>query len=168
MQMKRRQRARELPVCLQKTSIPNLTTIHASRNNIRFSEPQRSVRPVCQSVFTHKSTYPIGSFHYPPHHPFGSGWHHLQQSLTGASWGAGWVLTLKELRNLLPSFMYIPLVVTTLPNLSIRDMHVSLLLSTITRSRFQVLPSWCPWSFPYSFWWRSYTITGSTRVAFIP
>jgi hypothetical protein len=27
---------------------------------ISLSEPQRSVWPVCQSVFTHKSTYPIG------------------------------------------------------------------------------------------------------------
>ena len=60
MQMKRRQRAIELPACLQETSTPYLTTIHASRNNIRLSEPQRSVWPVCQSVFTHKSTYPIG------------------------------------------------------------------------------------------------------------
>ena len=60
MQMKRRQRARELPACLQEFSTPYLTTIHSSRNNIRLSEPQRSVWPVCQSVFTHKSTYPIG------------------------------------------------------------------------------------------------------------
>ena len=60
MQMKRRQRARELPACLQETSTPYLTTIHASRNNIRLSKPQRSVWPVCQSVlFTHKSKYPI-------------------------------------------------------------------------------------------------------------
>ena len=51
MQMKRRQRARELPACLQETSTPYLTTIHASRNNICLSEPQRSVWPVCQSVF---------------------------------------------------------------------------------------------------------------------
>ena len=58
--MKRRQRARELPACLQKMSTPYLTTRHASRNNIRFSGPQWSVWPVYQSVFTHKSTYPIG------------------------------------------------------------------------------------------------------------
>jgi len=60
MQMKRRQRTRELPACLQKTSTPYLTTIHASRKKIRLSEPQRSVRSVCQSVFTHKFTFPIG------------------------------------------------------------------------------------------------------------
>ena len=60
MQIKRRQRAKELPACLQKNSTPYLTTIHASRNNIRLSKPQRSVWPVCQSVFTHESTYPIG------------------------------------------------------------------------------------------------------------
>ena len=60
MQMKRRQRARELPACQQKDSTPYLTTIYASRNNIHLSEPQRSVWPVCQSVFTHKSMYPIG------------------------------------------------------------------------------------------------------------
>ena len=61
MQMKRRQWARELSACLQESSTPYLTiTIHASRNNIRLSKPQRSVWPVCQSVFTHESTYPIG------------------------------------------------------------------------------------------------------------
>jgi len=60
MQMKRRKRARELPACLQETSTPYLTTIHASRNYIHLSEPQRIVRPVCQSVFTHKPKNPIG------------------------------------------------------------------------------------------------------------
>ena len=60
MQIKRRQRARELPACLQKNSTPYLTTIHASRNNIRLSEPQKSVRSVCKSVFTHKPSYPLG------------------------------------------------------------------------------------------------------------
>jgi len=29
------------------------------------------------------------SLRYPPHHPFGSGWHHLQQSHAGAFQGAG-------------------------------------------------------------------------------
>ena len=60
MQMKHRQQVRELPVCLQKTSAPYLTNIHASSNNIRLSEPQRIVWSICQSVFTHKFTYPIG------------------------------------------------------------------------------------------------------------
>ena len=40
MQMKRRQRARELSACLQESSTPYLTTIHASRNDIRRSEPR--------------------------------------------------------------------------------------------------------------------------------
>jgi hypothetical protein len=35
MQMKRRQRARELPACLQESSTPYLTTIHASRNIVQ-------------------------------------------------------------------------------------------------------------------------------------
>ena len=47
MQMKRRQRARELPACLQESSTPYLTTIYASRNNIRLSEPQRLSAKAC-------------------------------------------------------------------------------------------------------------------------
>jgi len=45
----------------------------------------------------------------------------------------------KELRNLLPSFMFILSI--TLPNLSIPDVPFPALLSTLNRRRFQVKPA---------------------------
>ena len=56
---------------------------------------------------------------FSPHHLFGSGWHHLQQSHWNFS--RSWILTLKELRNLFPSIIYI--LSTTLPNLSTYQTH---------------------------------------------
>jgi len=51
-----------------------------------------------------------------------------------------WVLIFKELRNLLPSFMFI--LSTTLPYLSIPDVPFTALLSrTLIRRRFQVKPA---------------------------
>jgi hypothetical protein len=52
----------------------------------------------------------------------------------------GWVLILEELRNLLPSLIYI--LSTTLPNTpyqtNLADAHFPVLLSTLVRRRFQV------------------------------
>ena len=53
--------------------------------------------------------HPSRSLRYPPHHPIGSGWHLLQQSHDNH-------LILRELRNLLPNFMFI---LSITPNLSI-------------------------------------------------
>jgi len=60
--------------------------------------------------------HPSRSLCYPPHHPFRSGWQHLQQSL----WSLlrSWVLTLKELKN---RFHFIYILSTMLTNLSVPD-----------------------------------------------
>jgi hypothetical protein len=55
----------------------------------------------------------------------------------------GWVLILEELRNLLPSLIYI--LSTTLPNTpyqtNLADVPFPVLLSTLIRSRFQAKPA---------------------------
>ena len=52
MQMKRRQRARELSACLQESSTPYLTTIHARRNNIlTLAAGARRKRVMNQTMF---------------------------------------------------------------------------------------------------------------------
>jgi hypothetical protein len=78
---------------------------------------------VCNNI--RQNTIPYGRLHTERQH-----WR-LQNHLLRS-----WVLIFKELRKLPPSFMYIPL--TTLPNLSIPDAHFLALLSTVSRSRFQV------------------------------
>jgi hypothetical protein len=52
---------------------------------------------------------------------------------------SSWVLILKELRNLLPSFMFILSI--TLPNLSIPDVPFPALLLTLIKRRFQFKPA---------------------------
>jgi hypothetical protein len=72
------------------------------------------------------------------------------------------VLILKELRNLLPSFMFI--LTTTLPNLSIPDAHFPVQSSTLIRNRFQIKPATLQIPidlFSYSFQRRSFTVPGS-------
>ena len=50
--MKRRQRARELSACLQESSTPYLTTIHARRNNIlTLAAGARRKRVMNQTMF---------------------------------------------------------------------------------------------------------------------
>ena len=65
-------------------------------------------------------------------------WEWVAPSTTITRWSLlrSWVLILKELRNLLPSFMFILSI--TLPNLSISDVPFSALLSTLIRRQFQV------------------------------
>jgi len=78
-----------------------------------------------------------------------------------------WVLILKELRNSLPSFMFILSI--TLPNLFIPDMPFLALLSTLIRRRFQVKPG-TPLIIIDIFvllWWRSFTVP-NTKVAPFP
>jgi hypothetical protein len=53
-----------------------------------------------------------------------------------------WVLMVKELRNLLPSFMFI--LTITLPNLSIPNVPFPTLLPNFIRIRFQVKPATLP------------------------
>jgi hypothetical protein len=71
---------------------------------------------------------------------------------------------LKELRNLLSSFMFILSI--ALPNLSIPDVPFPALLSTLIRRRFQVKPAilLIPIDLFLFFWWRSFTAPG-TKVA---
>jgi len=63
----------------------------------------------------------------------------VSTAITRWSLSESWVLTLKELRNLLPSFMY--MLSITLPKLSTPDTHFPELLSTVIRRRFQVKPA---------------------------
>jgi len=68
-------------------------------------------------------------------------WEWVAPSTTFTRWSLlrSWALILKELRNLLPSFMSILSI--TLPNFSIPDVPFPALLSTHTRRRFQVKPA---------------------------
>ena len=77
-----------------------------------------------------------------------------------------WVLILKELIKLLPSFIFILSI--TLPNLSITDVPFPALLSTLTRRGFQVKHATLliPIYFPV-LQWRNFTVCG-TKVAPFP
>jgi len=94
-------------------------------------------------------------------------WEWVAPSTTITRWSLlrSWVLILKEVRNLLPSFMFILSI--TLPNLSIPDMPFPALLSTLIRRRLQVKPVTLLILNFFSFWWRSFTVL-STKVAPFP
>ena len=66
-------------------------------------------------------------------------WEWVAPSTTITCWSLlrSWVLIVKELRNLLPSFFMYNLS-TTLPSLSIPDVPFPALISTLIRRRFQV------------------------------
>jgi len=77
-------------------------------------------------------------------------------------------LCLKELRNLLPSFMSI--LSNTLPNLSITDEPFQpVLVSTLIRSRFQVKHATLliPVDLFLLYWWRSFTVHGIKVTLFL-
>jgi len=102
---------------------------------VRTLDRRTSWAPRKNSTRKASAPHPSRSLRYPPHHPFGSGWHHLQQSHAGAFQGAGFWFS--KSRNLLPSFMFILSI--TLPNLSIPDVPFPALLSTLIGRRFQVI-----------------------------
>ena len=76
-------------------------------------------------------------------------------------------LDFKEIRNLLPSFMFI--LSTTLPNLSIPDAHFPVPLPTLFRSRSQVKPATLliPIDLFLNLWERSCMVPGA-KVAHFP
>ena len=112
------------------------------------------------------------SFKEPPLPSTPSFWEWAAPSTIIIRWSLmkSWVLILKELRNLLPSFMFI-LSITLPNNLSTPSAHLRVLLSTLHRSplspgasfRSSLRPSW----FSFSLWWRSFTVP-NTKVAPIP
>jgi hypothetical protein len=70
-------------------------------------------------------------------------------------------LTLKELRNWLPSFTYVLSI--ALPNLFIPDVPFPALFSTLVRRRFQVKPATLliPIDLYLFFWWRKVMVPGN-------
>jgi hypothetical protein len=91
-------------------------------------------------------------------------------STTITCWGLlmSWVLILKELRNLLPSFMF-----TRSVNYASKLVHTRRALSSTIinyhQRRFQVRPATLrsPLIFSFLLWWRSSTVLG-TKVAPFP
>ena len=88
-------------------------------------------------------------------------WKWVALSTTIARWSflRSWILILKELRKLLPSFMFILSI--TLPHSPIPDVPFPALWSTLIRVagddfRSSLQPSWSPSIFITSNWWRSY------------
>jgi len=81
------------------------------------------------------------SFKEPPLPSTPSFWEWVAPYTTITHWSLlrSWVLIFKELKNLLPSFMYILL--TALPNLSIPDAQFPVPLPTLIRSQFQLKPA---------------------------
>ena len=71
---------------------------------------------------------PPRSLRCPPHHPYGRGWHHLQQLQAGALKGAGYDSQRVHKLHFHPVILSTP------------SMHFIVLLSTLIRSRIQVKP----------------------------
>ena len=106
----------------------NVTFISSRSSTVRTLDRRTSWAPRRNNTIASAP-----SFKEPPlpsaHHPIGSGWHHLNNHTLEPL--RSWVLTLKELHNLIPSFMYIMLI--TMLNLSIPDVLYPAILSTLIR-----------------------------------